>query len=110
MNSSIKRFFFFFLIISKTCLSASGSGLSGTVLDSASYEPLIYANVFIEGTTVGTISDRNGYFYLQILPGKYKLNISYIGYENKSTSVEVKPSKTIKIEIKLKPPNVLMPV
>ncbi|MFQ6678664.1 MAG: carboxypeptidase-like regulatory domain-containing protein [Fidelibacterota bacterium] len=108
MNSSIRRFFFFFLIISKTCLSASVSGLSGTVLDSTSYEPLIYANIFIEGMTVGTITDKNGYFYMQVKPGKYRLIVTYIGYEKKSTSVEVKPSKTIKIEIKLKPTNVLL--
>lgn len=56
--------------------------IKGTVIDSKG-EPIIGANVIIENTSTGTITDFNGDFSLNVKPGA-KLVISFIGYETKT--------------------------
>jgi len=56
--------------------------IHGKVTDSASGEPLVGANVVVEGTTLGAAADDQGeFFILQIPPGVYTLRASMIGYE-----------------------------
>ncbi len=55
----------------------------GVILDDASGEPLIGANIIEQGTTNGTITDIDGKFFLEVQKGAV-LEFSYIGYENKS--------------------------
>lgn len=52
--------------------------ITGTVYDSAG-EPVIGASVMVEGTSMGTITDLDGKFQLNVKPGT-KLQISFIGY------------------------------
>lgn len=54
------------------------AGIKGTIFDENN-EPVIGANVVIEGTTTGTITDFDGNFELDAQPGQ-KLVISYMGY------------------------------
>ncbi|KPK83662.1 MAG: hypothetical protein AMS27_12240 [Bacteroides sp. SM23_62_1] len=47
--------------------------------------PLMGANIYIESTYQGAVSDMNGdYSIRNILPGTYMLSVSYIGYEQES--------------------------
>ena len=57
--------------------------VSGRVADAATDEPLIGATLQLENTTVGTVTDVNGNYKLNInLPsGEYQLKISSVGYE-----------------------------
>ena len=58
--------------------------VKGTVLDAVSEKPLQNANVFIEGTLVGTSTDKSGNFKLNIKGNvSNPVIISYIGYETK---------------------------
>ncbi len=52
--------------------------ITGRVLD-ANNEPIIGANVVVEGTTIGTVTDADGNFALDV-PDGATLKISYIGY------------------------------
>ncbi len=65
---------------------------TGTVIDSASMQPLQGANIFIEGTTSGTVSDYSGNFSLRIHHTPCVLSISHISYS--SDSITVKPNQT----------------
>jgi TonB-linked SusC/RagA family outer membrane protein len=53
--------------------------ISGTVTDTEG-EPLIGANIVVEGTTVGTITDFEGNFTLDVPGDSDVLVISYLGY------------------------------
>jgi hypothetical protein len=56
--------------------------ISGAVYDSENEEPLFNVNVFLNGTTLGTASNRNGEFVIENIPaGKYTLVLSIIGFE-----------------------------
>ena len=52
--------------------------ISGVVKDTSG-EPVIGANVIVKGTTVGTMTDIDGQFNLEV-PSDAILQISYIGY------------------------------
>jgi TonB-linked SusC/RagA family outer membrane protein len=52
----------------------------GTVTDAFTQEPLIGANVVIEGTTEGVITDLSGDFAIPITDPNQILLISYVGY------------------------------
>lgn len=56
--------------------------IKGTVVD-AQGEPVIGANVVAQGTSVGTITDIDGVFRLNVNPG-VKLKISFIGYTDQT--------------------------
>lgn len=60
------------------------SSVTGVVVDSQG-EPVIGANVMVEGKTVGTITDLDGNFKLDAPVGS-KLVISYIGYVTKKVT------------------------
>lgn len=59
--------------------------LSGKIVDAATREPLIGANVILVGTSTGAATDVDGnYFILNITPGTYELKVTYVGYAPKT--------------------------
>jgi hypothetical protein len=80
------------LIILLTSISLFGfsqNNISGVVTDAQSGETLIGANIIIEGTTVGTVSDINGVYSLSVKNGSYTLLVSYVGYEDQTKEISV---------------------
>lgn len=82
-----KTIFFLIWLIILTIPASGKSGLAqgilkGRVVDAKTGEPLPGANIILRGTTLGTISDQNGFFVLKNLPaGRYNILISMIGYK-----------------------------
>ncbi|MBK8554242.1 MAG: mucoidy inhibitor MuiA family protein [Lewinellaceae bacterium] len=54
--------------------------VSGIVTDQGSGEPLIGATVILQGTTIGTFTDLNGRYVLNIPPTPAALEVLYTGY------------------------------
>jgi len=54
--------------------------VTGTVTDQAG-EPMIGVNILVLGTTVGTVSDFDGGYTLQVPAGATQLQFSYTGYD-----------------------------
>lgn len=61
--------------------------VTGTVLDSASREPLANASVFCQNTTLGTVTGKDGHFTLTLKSGGYDLVFSYTGYLTQTVRV-----------------------
>lgn len=59
-------------------------------------EPVIGANVFVKGTTIGTVTDIDGNFILEV-PDNAQLQISFIGYLSQVITVENKTVFNIKL-------------
>jgi TonB-dependent receptor len=98
----------FGLVILLSCIGihsiyAQGSGtISGTVVDRNSGEELLFANVQLEGTSLGTSTDAEGKYIIRQIPaGDYTLVTTYIGYDQQSISVTVVAGQTTKLEIEL---------
>ena len=79
------KFIFYSLLILLLHSNNFSQSLKGKVYeldDKGEKIPLIGTNVFWEGTQVGTITDEEGFFYLQKIDSDHlHLVVSYIGYE-----------------------------
>lgn len=94
------------LLIMQTCLFAGVTGkLVGKIIDKNTGEPLIGANVIIQGTTLGSVADREGRFIIiNIPPGVYSVKVSFIGYESVLfENVKVIVDQTTQLSIDLSP-------
>ena len=81
-------------ILSSGLFAGNTGKIMGKITDEQSDEPLIGVNIVIKGTSLGAATDANGFYYiLQIPPGIYELETSYIGYHTmtvKNVRVKVK--------------------
>ncbi|GAB4176307.1 MAG: hypothetical protein Kow00108_11620 [Calditrichia bacterium] len=95
---------FLLLLMTVVVLLAGVTGkISGTVTDKNTGEPLVGANVLIEGQLLGASTDADGYFViLNIPPGTYTVKCDYIGYQGKVVSgVKVTPDFTTRLDFEL---------
>ncbi len=95
--------YFFIAFFSLQFAYAQTGSIRGHIYDDASGEPVIFANIFIVGTNFGTNSDDNGFYTFSDVPvGVYNIEVSYLGYDNFTQEVEVKPFKINYYQIDLK--------
>ena len=57
--------------------------IEGIIIDAKTKNRIPYANVIFKGTSIGTVSNINGEFYLEINEGTPNLIVSFIGYKSK---------------------------
>ena len=93
------------LTITLLCMafaSAQQGIVTGTVIDGDFNEPLAFANIIIKGTTTGVTSDFDGKYQLELDPGTYTLQFSFVGYETKEiTDVQVVSGQVITLDVTL---------
>ncbi len=88
--------------------SGTTGKLAGTIKDAQTGEPLVGANVIIEGTNFGAATNVNGeYVILNISPGRYNVKFSFIGYETTiMQDVSITVDQTTILQIKLNPQSI----
>ncbi|HAT76453.1 MAG TPA: TonB-dependent receptor [Flavobacterium sp.] len=65
--------------------------LTGVITDKeANNAPLPFANVFVKETKNSVATNETGKYSLELLPGKYTIQFSSVGYEGFEKSVEIK--------------------
>ncbi len=79
--SWFKSMLLLLLAIAGTVVFGQERGISGSVSDRSTGESLPGASVLIKGTSIGSITDVDGKFTLNVPPGENTLVVSYIGYE-----------------------------
>jgi len=101
----IKTTVFFVILIamlSSQLLWGADGRIEGKVTDATTDEPLVGANVYLEGTSIGTATNIEGQYIIPNLSaGFYTLKVSYIGYEPKTIQVELKNDQHIEENIEL---------
>lgn len=82
---------------------AQKGSIEGVVYDRSHNETLVGANVIIEGTTTGTITDFDGRFTLTNLnPGTYNVLVSFISYQPVIlNNIKVEPNKSTVVKVEL---------
>jgi outer membrane receptor for ferrienterochelin and colicins len=77
----MKLYLFFFLLITSVAAYSQDGSISGYITESDSI-PVAGATVMLKGTTIGTITDKNGQYSLtRIKAGTYDVRVSLVGYE-----------------------------
>jgi TonB-dependent receptor len=90
------------LVVSQSLLAQGSGSVKGRVSDKETGEPLIGANVVIQGTVIGAAADLDGRFLLRSLPpGTYTLRVSYIGYVAVNQQVTVNNDQATEIDFHL---------
>ena len=86
-------------------LSAQTGIIRGKVFDPINNEAIPFANVVIQGTTIGTTTDINGRYELTNLePDLYNIEASFVGYKTKAVfEIQVFNSKPAEVDIPLEP-------
>ena len=86
-------------------LSALDNGkIKGLVLNKVTGNPLPYANVFLDGTSLGSSTDPKGNFLiLDVPPGSYTIKIRYIGYKKLDEQIESVEGETLEKQFSLDP-------
>ncbi|TNE69411.1 carboxypeptidase-like regulatory domain-containing protein [bacterium] len=74
--------------------------LKGAIIDASSKETLPAANISIEGTYSGTITNSDGRFVLPVRSFPVTLVIRYIGYETQKITLKTMPNESLEIQMK----------
>lgn len=94
------------LFLFSSVLYAENEGtIIGTVFDELTGDPLIGANIYIEETTRGAASNREGNFRITQLPLNQDiiLVVSFLGYESTRDTLHLDSPTPIEIVLHLKP-------
>ncbi|GAB3516028.1 TonB-dependent receptor [Emticicia fontis] len=76
-----------FLLFATVITFAQTGTIRGTIKDAKTNEDLIGATVKIDGTSLGSVTDINGFFSIAKVPaGKAKVVITYVSYKDKVLS------------------------
>lgn len=103
-KDSTRAFYFKGIIFTLyTLLNAQNtSSINGFVRNNSDGEPISYANVFISNTSIGTTTNRDGYFVISNLPlGEYELNVSMIGYGSYKSIVNLIENTPARLDISM---------
>ncbi len=83
-------------MLTSQTLFAQSFSFSGKVKAKGSNDPLIGANVYFKGTTIGTATNAEGQFNLRnVKPGDYEVIVSYSGYHRIMEDIEIKSADII---------------
>jgi len=94
----------FFAAIVNYIFAGTTGKIAGRVTDAKTGEGIPFANVIIEGTTLGAATNLEGYYtIINVPPGVYTLRASVVGYETKFvTNVRVNIDLTTRIDFELR--------
>ena len=95
----MKKFLLITLLTFSQFINAQDKGkLTGLLTDKeTNNEPLPFANVVIKGTTLGTTTDFDGNYSLQIPAGTHIVEFSFLGYKSIEKSFTIAAGQTVTI-------------
>ena len=94
-NKNLFYIVFLYLTFLNTQLLSNNSTISGYVVDRNSNLPLVGANIFFEGTSIGSASNDKGFYELKnIKIGSYIIKVSYIGYKTFLDTINISEDLT----------------
>lgn len=87
------------LVFILICIRADAATVSGKITNEKN-EPLGFASVYAEGTTLGTTANIDGFYKLELKPGKHILVFRYVGYKTLEKNIDVS-AENISVDVQL---------
>lgn len=97
---------FSLLILLLSSFSSSAFLFKGKVLDE-NKQPLPFTSIYVKSTSLGTTSNTNGEFSIELSPGKYEVIFRYLGYEPLTKIIEIENQNLVET-INMKPTIVVL--
>ena len=83
---------------------AQSGTITGVVKDAETGETLPFCNVFVNNTTISTVTDMEGSYTLSGLePGPVELGFSFMGYTAETKNITLSPGGKLTVNMALKP-------
>lgn len=83
-------------------LRKTDANIVGHVLDDATGEHMAYVSVGLKGTTIATMTDATGHFFLKNLPeGPATIIVTSVGYKTLEVPLDVKKGKTVNLGLRI---------
>ena len=96
----LKKIFLFLILIGP--LSYSQSNIEGMIADEDK-QPIPFANILIEGTTIGTSADANGHFkFTNLASGDYTIKVSYVGFKTSVQKFQLRAYESVSLKFQLR--------
>ncbi len=90
-------------LFSISAIFAQDNSIKGFVYEESTGEPVMFCNVYLKGTTIGSTTSENGYFNITRIPdGKYTLMITTVGYDTISENFTLSKSQVVNRKYYLK--------
>jgi len=74
--------------------------LSGRITDAETGEELIGANLYVQELKTGAVTNVYGFYSFTLPKGTYHITYSYVGYEERDTTLKLNADMSINIELK----------
>ena len=85
-------------------LYAQTGNISGFIFDDSNGESLSGANIYFENLSMGSVSNKSGYYVISDIPsGDYTLICSYIGFKDFRDNISISGDQSIRLNIQLEP-------
>lgn len=82
--------------------TGSDANLMGHVVDKHTNEHLAYINISLKGTTIGTVTDDTGHYFLKNLPeGTFTVEVRSIGYKTVTREIKLTKGKTVEANFEI---------
>lgn len=102
---------FLVLVISATTAFGQQGLIRGAILDKGNGEPLMFTNVVVSNVdpVKGTQTDLDGKYEIELMPGKYDLEVSYLGYATKKiTDIDVTAAGVVVVDFLMEEAGVVL--
>jgi hypothetical protein len=91
-------FIFLFTLLANTITYSQTYRLSGTVKAIETGETLIGANIVLK-PGVGTVTDFDGRFSIEIAAGTYNVSVTYVGFEGKEQKINLNKDRIVEFNL-----------
>ncbi|WP_310559887.1 carboxypeptidase-like regulatory domain-containing protein [Flavobacterium sp.] len=95
---NLKLVLFTFLFAAISTAQTKGT-LTGIITDKdANNDPLAFATVLVKETKTSISSDENGKYSIELNPGNYTIEFSFVGYESFEKTITIKKGEVTTID------------
>jgi len=95
-------FLIYMFSLSEHSIAQERATINGYITEFGTGESIWGANVFIEGTTIGTSSNSAGFYSLsRITPGDYVIVFTFVGFRDQRREVTLSAGQTLRLDVEL---------
>jgi iron complex outermembrane receptor protein len=99
----MKTLYLIVLFLISVTTHAQTTGSVGGTISTSDGDPAEFVNVSLKGTGKGAVADKNGnYLIINIAPGSYTLEASFVGLEIQQQTIEIKAGEKVRLDFTLK--------
>ncbi|RQW10743.1 hypothetical protein EH222_01865, partial [candidate division KSB1 bacterium] len=103
VSSVFLLFFLLLLLLDAAGFAATTGKIIGRVTDAMTAEPLVGANIIVDGSTMGAATDIDGdYFIINVPPGSYSVSARMMGFKTMTkTDVTVSIDHSTRVDFQM---------